>query len=498
MPEAEALLDALRPLRRRRRRRPGRSAADPAAEDGRLPAGPGAAAGGDATLPVVRAQLTVVAAVATLLAGDQPGPRSPASRCPPRWSAPWPGRWGCSRLPRRAGTTRCSRPPVRARTPRGGECDRRDAPPTSGGGPRSRRGRCVVNGAERGSPAGRAGGRWCGALAWERDGHAPSGFTLYPRRPGRASCREGRPAPPRWADATGRWSRPGRRLLDWGARRAARPWRSTPLPASTRRTRVTAGTAAAAGRQPMPQCPGFAARGHRRAAGGAGRAAGSRRRWRPRRPAAVAVVDELTGALLCLTNADELRRHAGPAAPAAASRPRSLRPRPLRPTGPGSTRPGAGCRPGLRLDRRVRSATGGASSPAAVGRCRAAANSTTTVRGPTARRGGQPGRLLHRPPPGRRQAPGWQRRVAADGTLTVRTPTAWSRPPRHPRTDRVPAVHGPQPRSEVTLSGRSGPAGGPGPGRRTTVQGADVRGTARRCARGASSVTSVTRPRTSK
>ena len=99
----------------------------------------------------------------------------------------------------------------------------------------------------------------------------------------------------------------------------------------------------------------------------------------------IAVVDELTGALLCLTDADELRRHATCGARSCRRDPgrcdHDLTGRP----GLGPPGPSAGYRPGPRArPARPRPATGAAGSPAAVGRCRAAANSTTTVRGPTA------------------------------------------------------------------------------------------------------------------
>ncbi|MGY1754276.1 DUF222 domain-containing protein [Blastococcus sp. SYSU D01042] len=138
----------------------------------------------------------------------------------------------------------------------------------------------------------------------------------------------------------------------------------------------------------------------------------------------IAVVDELTGALRCLTDSDELRRHATCGA-------RRCRRDPARCdhdlTGrPGLGPPGtsAGYRPGAALDRYVR---------ARDRRCRFPGCRQRVPRG---------GELDHdRPWPGgttsagdligyctghhrgKHQAPGWRHDLAPDGTLTVTTPT---------------------------------------------------------------------------
>lgn len=147
----------------------------------------------------------------------------------------------------------------------------------------------------------------------------------------------------------------------------------------------------------------------------------------------LAVVDELTGALLCLTDSDELRRHATCGArrcrrdPARCDHDLTGRP------GLGAPAPTDGYRPGAALDRFVR-----ARDP----RCRFPGCRRRVPRG---------GELDHdRPWPdgptsarnlvgyctghhrGKHQAPGWRHRVASDGALTVTTPTglvASSRPP---------------------------------------------------------------------
>lgn len=138
----------------------------------------------------------------------------------------------------------------------------------------------------------------------------------------------------------------------------------------------------------------------------------------------IAVVDELTGALLCLTDSDELRRHATCGArrcrrdPARCDHDLTGRP------GLGPPRPGSGYRPGATLDRFVR---------ARDRRCRFPGCRQRVPRG---------GELDHdRPWPGgttsagnlvgyctghhrgKHQAAGWRHELARDGTLTVTTPT---------------------------------------------------------------------------
>jgi hypothetical protein len=138
----------------------------------------------------------------------------------------------------------------------------------------------------------------------------------------------------------------------------------------------------------------------------------------------IAVVDELTGALLCLTDSDELRRHATCGARACRREPwrcdHDLHDRP----GLGPPGPSAGYRPGAALDRFVRVRDRRCRFPG----CR--------------RRVPQGGELDHdRPWPdgstraanlvgyctghhrGKHQAPGWRHHLAEDGTLTVTTPT---------------------------------------------------------------------------
>ncbi len=138
----------------------------------------------------------------------------------------------------------------------------------------------------------------------------------------------------------------------------------------------------------------------------------------------IALVDELTGALLWLTDSDELRRHATCGArqcrrdPGRCDHDLSGRP------GLGPPGPDAGYRPGARLDRYVR---------ARDRRCRFPGCRRRVPLG---------GELDHdRPWPdgptsaanlagyctghhrGKHQAPGWRHRLAPDGTLTVTTPT---------------------------------------------------------------------------
>jgi hypothetical protein len=138
----------------------------------------------------------------------------------------------------------------------------------------------------------------------------------------------------------------------------------------------------------------------------------------------IALVDELTGALLCLTDSDELRRHATCGS-------RTCRRDPARCDHDLGDRPGlgppgrsGGYRPGAALDRFVRARDRRCRFPG----CR--------------RRVPMGGELDHdRPWPdgstsagnltgyctghhrGKHQAPGWRHRLAPDGTLTVTTPT---------------------------------------------------------------------------
>jgi hypothetical protein len=138
----------------------------------------------------------------------------------------------------------------------------------------------------------------------------------------------------------------------------------------------------------------------------------------------LAVVDELTGALLALTDSDELRRHATCGARACRRDPgrcdHDLTDRP----GLGPPAASDGYRPGAALDRFVR---------ARDRRCRFPGCRRRVPLG---------GELDHdRPWPdgptsaanlvgyctghhrGKHQAPGWQHRLAVDGSLTVTTPT---------------------------------------------------------------------------
>jgi hypothetical protein len=138
----------------------------------------------------------------------------------------------------------------------------------------------------------------------------------------------------------------------------------------------------------------------------------------------IALVDELTGALVALTDADELRRRSRCEAgacrrdPARCTHDLSVLP------GLGAPPPTDGYRPGARLDRFLR---------ARDRRCRFAGCRRPVPRG---------GELDHdRPWPegetsavnlagyctphhrGKHQAPGWQQELAPDGTLTVTTPS---------------------------------------------------------------------------
>ncbi len=138
----------------------------------------------------------------------------------------------------------------------------------------------------------------------------------------------------------------------------------------------------------------------------------------------IAVVDQLSGALLCLTDSDELRRLATCGArrcrrdPGRCDHDLSGRP------GLGPPGPSAGYRPGPRLDRHVRSRDRRCRFPGCrrpVPRGGELDHDRPWPEGPTSA-----GNLVgyctghHR---GKHQAPGWQHRLAADGTLTVTTPT---------------------------------------------------------------------------
>ncbi|MDT0277286.1 DUF222 domain-containing protein [Blastococcus goldschmidtiae] len=138
----------------------------------------------------------------------------------------------------------------------------------------------------------------------------------------------------------------------------------------------------------------------------------------------IAVVDELTGALLCLTDSDELRRHATCGArrcrrdPARCDHDLSGRP------GLGAPAPTDGYRPGAALDRFVRARDPRCRFPGCrrrVPRGGELDHDRPWPEGPTSA-----GNLVgyctghHR---GKHQAPGWRHHLAADGTLTVATPT---------------------------------------------------------------------------
>ncbi|SDF37884.1 protein of unknown function [Blastococcus aurantiacus] len=143
----------------------------------------------------------------------------------------------------------------------------------------------------------------------------------------------------------------------------------------------------------------------------------------------IAVVDELTGALLCLTDADGLRRQA------ACGRRRCRRDpgscdhglsgrHSVGPPGLGPPGPGDGYRPGAALDRHLRARDRRCRFPG----CRRPVPLSGELdhdrpwpEGPTSA-----GNLVgyctghHR---GKHQAPGWRHQLAEDGTLTITTPT---------------------------------------------------------------------------
>lgn len=120
----------------------------------------------------------------------------------------------------------------------------------------------------------------------------------------------------------------------------------------------------------------------------------------------IAVVDELTGALLALTDSTELRRHA------------------TRGTGLGPPPPSDGYRPGAKLDRFVRARDRRCRQPGCRRRVPLGGeldHDRPWPDGPTSA-GNLTGYCTghHR---GKHQAPGWQHSLAEDGTLTVVTPT---------------------------------------------------------------------------
>lgn len=138
----------------------------------------------------------------------------------------------------------------------------------------------------------------------------------------------------------------------------------------------------------------------------------------------IAVVDQLSGALLCLTDSDELRRLATCGARSCRRDPgrcdHDLSGRP----GLGPPGPSAGYRPGPRLDRHVRSRDRRCRFPGCrrpVPRGGELDHHQPWPEGPTSA-----GNLVgyctghHR---GKHQARGWQHHLAGDGTLTVTTPT---------------------------------------------------------------------------
>lgn len=148
--------------------------------------------------------------------------------------------------------------------------------------------------------------------------------------------------------------------------------------------------------------------------------AGGRLLDRPR----IAVVDELTGALLCLTDADELRRHASCGA-------RPCRWRPARcdhdlsgRRGLGPPGAGDGYRPGAALDRHLRARDRRCRFPGC--RRRVPLGGELDHDRPWPEGSTSAGNLVgyctghHR---GKHQAPGWRHHLAEDGTLTVTTPT---------------------------------------------------------------------------
>ena len=138
----------------------------------------------------------------------------------------------------------------------------------------------------------------------------------------------------------------------------------------------------------------------------------------------IAVVDELTGALLCLTDSDGLRRNSTCGARACRRNPwrcdHDLRDRP----GLGPPGTSAGYRPGAALDRFVRARDRRCRFPGCRRRVPGGGeldHDRPWPGGPTSA-----GNLVgyctghHR---GKHQAPGWQHHLAEDGTLTVTTPT---------------------------------------------------------------------------
>ena len=138
----------------------------------------------------------------------------------------------------------------------------------------------------------------------------------------------------------------------------------------------------------------------------------------------IAVVDELTGALLCLTDADELRRHATCGAGSCRQHPGRCGHDLSGRRGLGPPGPGDGYRPGAALDRHLRARDRRCRFPG----CRRSVPLSGELdhdrpwpEGPTSA-----GNLVgyctghHR---GKHQAPGWQHHLAGDGTLTVTTPT---------------------------------------------------------------------------
>jgi len=138
----------------------------------------------------------------------------------------------------------------------------------------------------------------------------------------------------------------------------------------------------------------------------------------------IALIDELTGALLCLTDADELRRHAICGARSCRRDPgrcdHDLAGRP----GLGPPGPSDGYRPGARLDRHVRARDRRCRFPGCRRRVPFGGeldHDRPWPEGPTSG-----GNLVgyctghHR---GKHQARGWQHHLAEDGTLTVTTPT---------------------------------------------------------------------------
>ncbi|SOC48703.1 hypothetical protein SAMN05660748_1411 [Blastococcus aggregatus] len=151
-----------------------------------------------------------------------------------------------------------------------------------------------------------------------------------------------------------------------------------------------------------------------------GRTAGGGLLDRPR----IAIVDELTGALLALTDSTELRRYATCGAAACRRHPagcgHDLGDRP----GLGPPPPSDGYRPGAALDRYVRARDRRCRQPGCRRRVPLGGeldHDRPWPDGPTSA-GNLAGYCTghHR---GKHQAPGWQHSLAEDGTLTVLTPT---------------------------------------------------------------------------